>query len=370
MHVLGIISYWLLLFTAIYWVLKLRIDLSINNLGTALSSLLLVVFAIAVPLLKINLLHSLWMIPVGLLFGTFLLLTFRTPLFWLFQFLRPLGQLWLKTLRFGIPDADLSNGDADFQSRMQSLLNYKTSDKNIDSQATQPTTPLLRAILNNEMDDALSLIFGGANVNEKSVDGTTPLMLAAANGNKEIVQRLLEKGADVGDRDNKKLTARLWAIQNKHTDVEAILNNHPQHILRAELAKKDGSRGYVKIFQDGRTQIVLNKDYSDKDTFIMAMFIVFSTYLSKLEKAPFAQWAGLSIENWSGQHYSYFGISIMHYFYEIKNKDTDLPITLKRLLSSCLIENNLSPLNKPLSPDVRRLFDGLIQKCGSKINPV
>ena len=79
MSIIGLIAYVALVVLAATWAWGLRRDPSQNNLGTALSSLLLVVFAVLVPSVGLNKLHALWMIPAGMLFGTFLMVTLDSP---------------------------------------------------------------------------------------------------------------------------------------------------------------------------------------------------------------------------------------------------------------------------------------------------
>ncbi len=65
------------------------------------------------------------------------------------------------------------------------------------------TSPLLKAVHENNVDEVKRLIAAGANVNEK-VEGrlTPPLIAASARGFTVIVQLLLQAGAEINQKSN------------------------------------------------------------------------------------------------------------------------------------------------------------------------
>ena len=133
MHILGLIAYAVLLILAVSWAWGLRAQPSINNLGTAVSAMLLGIFAVVVPVTHINRLHSLWMIPVGMFSGTILMIGMRSPLFLVFLLLRPFAQLYLRILRLGIPRERLVQADLESQERMQAMIELNRKRRNADA---------------------------------------------------------------------------------------------------------------------------------------------------------------------------------------------------------------------------------------------
>src|SRR5215471_9300265 len=58
------------------------------------------------------------------------------------------------------------------------------------------TTPLHRAVYQDDVERAKTLLRGGANVNAATDLGVTPLWLAAQNGSEPMVRVLLSAGAN------------------------------------------------------------------------------------------------------------------------------------------------------------------------------
>lgn len=140
MHILGIILYAVLVVLALSWAWSLRANPSMNNLGTAISSMLLVVFAVVIPATGLNRLHAAWMIPVGILSGTILMIGIRSPLFLLFLLLRPFAQIYLRLLRLGIPRERLIQADLESQKRMQDMIELVRRTRNDDGTQNGPGT--------------------------------------------------------------------------------------------------------------------------------------------------------------------------------------------------------------------------------------
>jgi ankyrin repeat protein len=130
------------------------------------------------------------------------------------------------------------------------------------------TTPLHRAVYQDDLARAEALIRGGANVNAANDLGVTPLWLAAQNGSVAIVKALLAaganpnaallagetpvmvaaragkaavvdllagKGANLNARGSRKQTALMWAVSQQHPEVVAVLLAHGADLsLRSE----------------------------------------------------------------------------------------------------------------------------------------
>jgi hypothetical protein len=117
MNIFANISYGMLVFLAVTWAWGIRVHLN-YTLGTGLASLLLVVFAIAIPISGISRLHALWMIPIGMLFGTFVMM-FAFRFFRVFLIIRFIGLAYMRLLRIGISSERLIQADIENRRRME-----------------------------------------------------------------------------------------------------------------------------------------------------------------------------------------------------------------------------------------------------------
>jgi len=54
------------------------------------------------------------------------------------------------------------------------------------------------------------------------------LMSAAAKGHTEVVKALLANGADINAKDHNNWTAFIWAAEEQHTEVMALLKQARQ----------------------------------------------------------------------------------------------------------------------------------------------
>uniref|UniRef100_A0A8D3E817 Histone-lysine N-methyltransferase EHMT2-like n=1 Tax=Scophthalmus maximus TaxID=52904 RepID=A0A8D3E817_SCOMX len=96
---------------------------------------------------------------------------------------------------------------------------------NVDAQDKDLRTPLVEAIINNNIEVARYLVQNGACVYHVE-DGYTGLHHAAKLGNLEIVRMLLETGqVDVNAQDSGGWTPIIWAAEHKHVDVIKTLLN-------------------------------------------------------------------------------------------------------------------------------------------------
>ncbi len=95
-------------------------------------------------------------------------------------------------VRIGKPALLLAINNADVEFMMYLLNRHYDVDNLFDNKLT----PLIVAILSNNIPIIKDLIKVGANVNLKSKDGSFPLLYAVKNGELEIVNLLLKSGAD------------------------------------------------------------------------------------------------------------------------------------------------------------------------------
>ena len=77
----------------------------------------------------------------------------------------------------------------------------------LDQRGPDQNTPLIVAIIFEQLDVSKALINGGAKLDLKNKDGNTALQTAAFLGQPEIVKALLEKGADINAKNNLGSTA-------------------------------------------------------------------------------------------------------------------------------------------------------------------
>src|SRR5579863_3640360 len=88
------------------------------------------------------------------------------------------------------------------------------------------TTPLLWAILGQDVAAVILLLDHGADINETTTAGSTPLHKAALVGNAALVQLLLARGAKVNARNSGGQTPLTHALFKRHDEVVALLKQH------------------------------------------------------------------------------------------------------------------------------------------------
>ncbi len=87
-------------------------------------------------------------------------------------------------------------------------------------------TPLMVAVLQNNVDRVDQLLQDGVNLNVRNNDGKTALILAAEKGHVPIVTSLIKAEAELNILDNKRWTALKWARQGKtpgHASIVGLL---------------------------------------------------------------------------------------------------------------------------------------------------
>ena len=100
------------------------------------------------------------------------------------------------------------------------------------SQRSTINTPLMQAVLNQNVEEVKALLDAGANPNEVSSEGDTPLIYATYKNNNEIVQELLKGGADVQIQNQRsKKIALDYAYENKNYLLMELLVAFTKHVI-------------------------------------------------------------------------------------------------------------------------------------------
>ncbi len=103
------------------------------------------------------------------------------------------------------------------------LIEYIT---NINIPNPQGNTPLMLAVMNNNIEVVQLLLRSGANVNVKNNKGNTALMIASAikPPNIQIIKILLDNGADIDIKNNISDTAEIIAKNKTNMQIVQLLN--------------------------------------------------------------------------------------------------------------------------------------------------
>jgi len=127
MEFLGYVGFAVLLFLAVTWTAGVRAKLD-AGVPTILGALFFVVAAVVLALAGINMLHSLWLVPVGFVLVMFagLLAIHATPVF---QLLRYLASAFANIVRVGIPSERIRAAqEAELKARIEALRS-RTEEK-------------------------------------------------------------------------------------------------------------------------------------------------------------------------------------------------------------------------------------------------
>jgi uncharacterized protein len=87
-------------------------------------------------------------------------------------------------------------------------------------------TPLMAAVVNDQMPAAHILLDAGAEVNARAHGGLTPLMLAVINDRPKAVTLLLQRGADINVQTGSGWTAYTFAVWKGDAELERLLLGH------------------------------------------------------------------------------------------------------------------------------------------------
>jgi ankyrin repeat protein len=118
-----------------------------------------------------------------------------------------------------------------------------------------PKTPLIGALLHNDVAEAKRLLARGADPNESGFVGMPPIVLAILRQDVDLVRMMVARGADLNARDRSGSTALMWAAFNETGDarlVEALLE------LGADPARANqaGETALVWALRRGDTPVV------------------------------------------------------------------------------------------------------------------
>lgn len=108
------------------------------------------------------------------------------------------------------------------QAVVEVLLSYG-AHVDVRAHNSLASTPLMRAVIGQQVDIVHMLIARGADINEADTSGSTPLHKAALLGNTALVQLLLDHGADTHATNSGGQTPLVHALFNSHAAVATLL---------------------------------------------------------------------------------------------------------------------------------------------------
>ena len=85
-----------------------------------------------------------------------------------------------------------------------------------------PQTPLIGALLHNDISEATRLLRQGANPSEGTFVGFPPVILAVQRHDVGLLRMMVAKGADLSARDGSGSTALMWAAANESGDAAMV----------------------------------------------------------------------------------------------------------------------------------------------------
>jgi Ankyrin repeats (3 copies) len=85
-----------------------------------------------------------------------------------------------------------------------------------------PKTPLIGALLHNDVAEAKRLLAQGADPNESGFVGMPPIVLAIVRQDLDLVRMMVARGADLNARDRSGSTALMWAAFNETGDARIV----------------------------------------------------------------------------------------------------------------------------------------------------
>src|SRR5262245_30326800 len=100
------------------------------------------------------------------------------------------------------------------------------------------TTPLHRAVHNNDVAAVDRLIKSGADVNAKNEYGSTPLLEAVGNNNTDLIERLLKAGADPNSPGPDGMTALMVVARGTNVKAAKLLLDKGANVNAAEQQRK------------------------------------------------------------------------------------------------------------------------------------
>ncbi len=108
------------------------------------------------------------------------------------------------------------------------------------------STPLAKAVANEDIEEVRNLIIKGANVNGKdeNYDKITPLFIAVEHGNVEITRLLLDFGAKINARDGSKQTPLMRLDDDATPELAGLLF---QHGAKVNLTDNEGNTALIVV---------------------------------------------------------------------------------------------------------------------------
>ena len=146
---------------------------------------------------------------------------------------------------------------------------------------------LIRAIINNNLDEVKYYVETGADINEPNEFGESPLFAASFKGNLSIVKYLVEHGADINATDSTGTTAVSIADSQKHYDVVKYLvqqgsdYNEISKDIVEEMIKEESNKLKSELAQNymtlekGTPQVVIEgkmKSYIPKNLLLRQVY--------------------------------------------------------------------------------------------------
>ncbi len=117
------------------------------------------------------------------------------------------------------------------------------------------STPLFRAVSNDDIEEIKDLVAKGENVNQKdeNYNFITPLFLAVENGNAEIAETLLNFGAKINPKDGNKQTPLMRLDEDASPELVNLLIKHGAKI---NLADKEGNTALILASRSVKAEVL------------------------------------------------------------------------------------------------------------------
>lgn len=135
-------------------------------------------------------------------------------------------------------------------------------------------TPLIEALLENNLDVVENLLRRGADPNQTDFEGRTPLMLAAQLGNLDMINALLRARANVNAQDSSGNSALIFATTQGNSALMRTLLEHGADPFMPD------NRGMIPLnyallnnYSNIISLLINIKDYSGKTLLIRAVEI-------------------------------------------------------------------------------------------------
>ncbi len=118
-----------------------------------------------------------------------------------------------------------------------------------------PATPLIGALLHNDVAEARRLLEAGADPNEGAFNGLSPLVLAILRQHLPLVRLMIEHGAELDVRDRSGSTPLMWAAFDE-TGRPEIVQELLDRGADPEAANRRGETALVWALRRGETPAV------------------------------------------------------------------------------------------------------------------